>query len=124
MTVLSLEPDPILELALGFVESVIYGGGCRLERAVVRRRMAHDNLVFREAQVNGDLVAISAPVMMSREIEHNVAGNDAVEEVLELLRARRYVRGERVGVGHISERELESVLHITTVSTRSRVRDN
>jgi hypothetical protein len=85
MTVLATAPHPVLELALGLLEGSVGASPCGQAGGFVRRCAAHENLAPWETQVDGDAVAIAVAMMVARQINHDVARDDAVEKPLELL---------------------------------------
>jgi hypothetical protein len=106
VTSLAATPHPVLELALGLVEGVVRRHVGVLVAAVVRRGAIDEELVPGEAEVDGDAVADPVTMMMTCEVEDDVARNDVREEVLELRGAPLGAGREGVGVSHASKREL------------------
>jgi hypothetical protein len=111
VTVLAVAFHPVVELALDLVERAV-GRRMRVLEVVIRRRFVVGNeLPPGKADVDGHPIAIAMAVMMTCQLEHDVARDDAVEDVLELFGPSLHMRGECFGVGHTSECELKGYLH-------------
>src|SRR5208282_2062268 len=82
-----------------------------VEKATLGRRMAGEYLVAREAEVDCDAVWLTTAPMVTCELDHDVARDDAIEEVLELFGTAIDVERERIGVREVPERELKRCLH-------------
>ena len=73
--------------------------------------MPHEELVSGNTDVNGDTVVVPMAMVMTDRLNHDVARNEAVEEILELGSTSCYMRRERIGVIDASKGELERYLH-------------
>jgi hypothetical protein len=76
--------------------------------------VSDEDLMPGKTEVHGDVEAVPVAVMVARQLDDDVTGDDAVEEVLELLCAKPDMGGQRVRVRHASDRELKGDLHGTT----------
>lgn len=103
--------DPILELPSDFVERSVRRRLRSLQIAAVGRCVANDELVPWKPQVDGDAVAIPMAMMVTRQLDHDVARNDTVTMALELVRASLDTGGKLVRMIHRSERELKRHPH-------------
>jgi hypothetical protein len=101
--------QPILELAGGLVESSFGSDVCALW--VAAGSTAHDQLIAWKPDIDGNAVAVPMAVVATRELDHDVTRDDAVEEALEVLHTPLDLDGERIGMRHGSERELKGYLH-------------
>ena len=111
MTLLALTLHPTFELALGLVEGPVDRHVGILKVALPRRRVRDEHLVPRKADMDRVTVLIPMTVMMPGELDHDVARDDAVEEVVELPGALPNMGCEGVRARHVSERELKRCLH-------------
>ncbi len=55
-----------------------------------------------KSEVDGDVEVVPVAVMVARPLDDGVTGDDAVEEVLELLGAQPGMGGQRVRLRHAS----------------------
>jgi hypothetical protein len=101
----------MFELALGLVEGPVDRCVGVLKVALPRRRVRDEHLVSRKADVDRVTVLIPMTVMMPVELDHDVARDDAVEEVVELPGALPNMGCKGVRARHASERELKRCLH-------------
>jgi hypothetical protein len=101
--------QPILELAGCLVKGSFGGDVCGLW--VAAGSSAHDDVVAWKPDADADAVAVPVGVVVTDELHHDVARDDAVEEALEGLHTALDLGGERIGMRHGSERELKGYLH-------------
>ena len=112
VTSLALTLRPFFELALGLVERPVDRHvGVVLKVALPRRRVRDEQLVPRKADMDRVTILIPMMVMMPGELDHDVARDDAVEEVVELPGALPNMGCEGVRARYVSERELKRCLH-------------
>jgi hypothetical protein len=84
----------------------------RVLEVVIRRRLVvGDELSPGQAEVDRHPVAIAMAMMVTGQLDHDVAGDDAVEDLLELFGPPLHVGGECFRVGHTPERDLKGYLH-------------
>jgi hypothetical protein len=102
---------PVLELPPGVVKRPVDCPVGRLGLLIVRRRVSDEDLMPGKTEVDGDVEAVPLAVMVARRLDYDVTGDDAVEEVLELLGAKPDMGGQRVRMRRASERELKGDLH-------------
>ena len=111
MTLLALTLHPTFELALGLVEGPVNRHVGVLKVALPRRRVRDEHLVPGKADMDRVTILIPMAVMMPGELDHDVARDDAVEEVFQLPGALANMGSEGVRARHASERELKRCLH-------------
>jgi hypothetical protein len=75
---------PAFELALDVVEGAVAGHVGVLQFVLHGRCVRDENLVPGKADVDRVTILIPVTVMMAGELDHDVAGDDAIEEVVEL----------------------------------------
>src|ERR1019366_1654287 len=97
-----------------------FRSGVHVESAVAGRSVGGEQLAAGQPDVDGDSAAIPVAMPVARQLDHDMTRDDAIEEVFELRRAPLHVRGERVGVSHAAEGELERGLHDRPPSCRDR----
>lgn len=73
--------------------------------------MVDEKLAPWKTEVDRDVVPVAMAVMMTRQLEHDVARGNAFEQMLELLDTAPDVSGESVGLRHASERDLKGNMH-------------
>jgi hypothetical protein len=110
-TLLTLTFHPMFDLALDLIEGPVDRRVGVLKVALPRRRVRDEHLVSRKADVDRETILIHMAVMMPGELDHDVARDDAVEDVVELPGALPKTGCEGVRVRHASERELKRCLH-------------
>ena len=103
---------PVLELSLDLVERSVRRLARVVDGAFLRRSMADEDLVPGKVEVHRDAEPLSTALMVTVPFDHDVAGNDAVEQALHLLGAIVDVGRERIGVRDAPERELKWCLHL------------
>jgi hypothetical protein len=106
VTVVALAADPILELALDLVERAIRRRSSTTRRVPLRGLSARDELFAGETDVDRHVKAISVAMVMAGELDDDVARNEAVRELVELVGSLFDARRERVRVRHASKRDL------------------
>jgi hypothetical protein len=106
VTIFAPALHPVLELPLHLVERSVGRLARVVEESVLGRSMADKNLVTRKAKVDPDAVTLTSASMVTSELDHDVARDDAVEQALKLLGSAIDVERERVGVRDAPEREL------------------
>ena len=111
MPVRALVLHPVLELPTSVVKRPVDCPGGGLGPVIVRRRASDDDLMPGKTEVDGDVEPVPVAVMVARQLDHDVTGDGAVEEVIELLGAKADMGGQRVRVCHAAKRELKGDLH-------------
>lgn len=107
----ALALHPMLELALGLVEGPADRRIGVLRVALLRRRVRDEHLVPWKADVDHATELIPVTVMVPGELDHDVARDDAVKEVVEFLGALPDMACEGVRARHVAEGELKRCLH-------------
>jgi predicted MPP superfamily phosphohydrolase len=102
---------PALDLPLDVVERPVCRRVGVLTRALVATRVRHEHLVTGKAHVDREAVADPVTMMVARQLDGDVAGDDPVEQVFELVGAPLKVHREGVRVAHVPEGELKRRLH-------------
>lgn len=102
---------PVLELPPGVVKRPVDRFGGRLGPFVARRHASDEDLMAGKTEANGDVEAVPVAVMLTRQFDDDVTGDDAVEEVFELLGAKPDLGSERVRAPDAPERELKGDMH-------------
>ena len=95
--------DPLFEAALGFVEGKVGRGVRGAGLAVLRRRMAHHQLVARKTDVDRDMITIPVAMMVARQFDDHMARYDSIGNVVQPFAALAQVLRQRVRLGHGSE---------------------
>jgi hypothetical protein len=93
VTLHALMPHPIPDLPPGVVKRPV---DCRVrcfEPLIVRPRVSDEDLMPGKTQIDGDMEAVPVAVMVTRQLDDDVTGDDAVEDVLELLGAKPNMGG-------------------------------
>jgi hypothetical protein len=81
VTVLAAALHPVFELAVGLVEGTVGHRVSVLENGV-GGRMAHQELVPGKADVDGHAIAIAVVEMVTGQLDHDVARDEALEQML------------------------------------------
>jgi hypothetical protein len=110
-TLVSPAADPVLEPPIRLVEGSVGRRVSALEAGAFGRDAADEKLAPRKPDIDGDAIPIAVAMVVTRQLDHDVTRDHAIEEVLEPAGATLDMRSERVRVGHASERELKGHLH-------------
>ena len=111
MALRALVLHPVLELPPGVIKRPVDCPVGRLRPAIARRGVSDEDLMSGKTEVDGSVEAVPMAVMMARQLDDDMTGDDAVEEVLELLGAKPDMGGQRVRLRHASKRDLKGDLH-------------
>jgi hypothetical protein len=102
----ALTSHPVHGLPFDLLESTVDRRVRALVIAILGRGMANERLMPRKAEMNRDAVAVPMGMMMTRQLDDDVARDDGIEEPLKLVGTLPDVNGKRLRVHHASEREL------------------
>lgn len=113
MDVSAVAIGPLLKLAIDRVECLVRRCVCVVVDAMIvqRRVVIHDELGATQADVDAHAKGIAVAVVVTGELDRDVARDDLVTQGFELLYTLPNVCAERVRVHHAAKRNLERSFH-------------